>query len=180
MKKIRVVILFLLIIALSAFNFYYRPIDGNPLITQEYMDSDAYVNGLYKSDEYFKEKLLDPADYMMYYKAIRVSLEDEKDVTIPCGTDCEAFSDAVYAIILDHPELISFQLITTWRAVGDSIEYSNSSNLNKVFTYFGTRRIEREMENIRKDTKVDKKTLLKITKIKTDNIKITTCLFFIP
>lgn len=153
MKK-RVLFYFLFVIISFLFNFYYRPIKGNELITDKYRDSDSYINDLYMSDEYFKEKLLDKSDYPMYRKMIEASLNNETEVTVECSsTDCAgSFMNAYYAIYLDHPELISFLGIGGYYDHTTSITYKNYNNLSKIKTYFGTKRIEREMENIRRDT----------------------------
>ena len=153
MKK-RVLFYFLFVIISFLFNFYYRPIKGNELVTDKYRDSDSYINDLYMSDEYFKEKLLDKSDYPMYRKMIEASLNNETEVTVECSsTDCAgSFMNAYYAIYLDHPELISFLGIGGYYDHTTSITYKNYNNLSKIKTYFGTKRIEREMENIRRDT----------------------------
>ena len=154
MKK-RVLFYIFIVILSFLFNFYYRPIEGNKLVTNKYRNSDSYINDLYMSDEYFKEKLLDKSDYPMYRKIIEASLNNETEVTVECGSeDCAAaFINAYYAIYLDHPELISFLGIGGYYDHSTSITYNNYNNLSKIKTYFGTRRIEREMENIRRDTK---------------------------
>ena len=66
MIKKRYLIYILLVIIFTLFNFYFRPIKGNPLITKEYKNSDRYINDLYMSQEYFKENLLDKDDYYIY------------------------------------------------------------------------------------------------------------------
>ena len=153
MKK-RFLLYFFIVIATFLFNFYYRPIKGNELITDKYRNSDSYINDLYMSDEYFKEKLLDKSDYPMYRKMIEASLNNETEVIVECSSsDCAgSFMNAYYAIYLDHPELISFLGIGGYYDHTTSITYKNYNNLSKIKTYFGTRRIEREMENIRRDT----------------------------
>ena len=153
MKK-RVVFYFIIVISSFLFNFYYRPIKGNELITEKYKNSDSYINDLYMSDEYFKKNLLKENDYSMYKKIIDASLKNETEVTVECSSeDCAgSFINAYYAIYLDHPELISFLGISSYYDHNTSITYKNYNNLGKVKTYLGTRRIAREMENIRKDT----------------------------
>ena len=61
----RVVSYFVLVIFFFLFNFYFRPISGNPLIDNEYLKSTTYINDLYKSDELFKEKLLEHNEYFI-------------------------------------------------------------------------------------------------------------------
>lgn len=156
MKKKRIILYFLIVIFSFLFNFYFRPIKGNPLITKEYKKSKAYVNSLYKSDEYFKKKLLDKDGYNIYEEMIKMSLSDSFKEKISCNSKCkEQMEDAYYSLLLDHPELISYEGM--WLSYnsddGDEIKISNYENLDKMKTYFGTKRIEREMENIRHDTK---------------------------
>ena len=43
----RTVIYFIIVIAFTMINFYYRPVEGNPLVTEEYKNSDMYINDLY-------------------------------------------------------------------------------------------------------------------------------------
>ena len=47
MKAKRIVIYFLLVIIMVAYNFYLRPIKGNNLVNSEYKQSKAYINDLY-------------------------------------------------------------------------------------------------------------------------------------
>ena len=126
MKK-RVLFYIFIVILSFLFNFYYRPIEGNKLVTNKYRNSDSYINDLYMSDEYFKEKLLDKSDYPMYRKIIEASLNNETEVTVECGSeDCAAaFINAYYAIYLDHPELISFLGIGGYYDHSTSITYNN-------------------------------------------------------
>ena len=154
MKKSRIITLYIIIVVFSFFfNFYFRPIKGNPLVDDKYKNSKAYINSIYKSDEYFKEKLLKKKDYEIYYAIIQGSLNDDIDVTINCKNKCGNFSNAYEAVLLDHPELISLQGSNGYYDYGDKITYKNYNNLNQLTTFFGTKRIEREMENIRRDTK---------------------------
>lgn len=150
MKKSRVFVY--LVIVLSAFmiNFYYRPVN-NKNITDKYRKSSAYVNDLYKSDEFFKNKLLDKKGKKLYEKIINMSLNDTKKAEVSCD-DCEGIMHEVYcALYLDHPELISYKGVS-YRGYPNYIEIYNDQNLGKLQTYLGTRRIEREMDIIRKET----------------------------
>lgn len=153
MKKNRVVLYLIIVGGAFLYNFYYRPIPNNRLITEEYKNSTAYINNLYKSDEFFKNKILNSNDKKIYEEMITISLNNEKDARIDCEGDCNKSLKEVYsAIYLDHPELISYQG-PSYRIYDDYIEVSNDFNLNKIQTYFGTRRIEREMEIVKKETK---------------------------
>lgn len=144
---------FSLLIFVFVFNFYLRPVKGNPKVDAEYKKSKAYVNNLYKSDEYFKESMLDVEDYNMYYAVIDASVHNDREITIPCEDRCRNFGLVVDAVMLDHPELISFRLTGAAFIKNNSIQYHNYHNLSRIQTVLGTRRIEREMENIRRDTK---------------------------
>ena len=149
----RILLYFVIVIGLFLFNFYFRPIKGNKLVTSEYKNSSAYINDLYMSDEYFKKSILDENSYILYEELIKNSLNDKFSVTIKCGDVCSSFIDAYRAVYLDHPELISFLGISAYYDKGDSIEYTNYQNLSKFKSYFGSLRIAREMENISNDTK---------------------------
>lgn len=154
MKTKRIVLYFVLVFIMFSFNFYLRPIEGNKLITPKYQDSAAYVNDLYMSDEYFKKKLLSEEDYFVYNQIMEGSMEDKPEIAIKCNKDCKnIFYKAYYAVYLDHPELISFLGIKGFYYDNNTITYHNYENLSKIKAYLGARRIEREMENIRKDTK---------------------------
>lgn len=152
MKKNRIIIYLILVFILAAFNFYYRPISGNKLVTKDYKKSKAYVNNLYKSDEFFKENLLNPEEYSVY----ELMMEDIKNgidrTNVTCKNGCDdAFLNAYYAIYLDHPELIAFQGASAYGSETSlSIHYHS---LGKVQAYFGTRRIERELDIIKRETK---------------------------
>ena len=157
MNKKRIIIYFILVIILTLYNFYFRPIKGNPLITKEYKNSNAYINDLYKSDEYFKKKLLTEDSYHIYEEMIDASLKNKSKVKIKCDYDrgkCQsAFLSSYYAIYLDHPELISFVGISYYNINNGYVEYENYGNLNTLKTYFGTKRIDRELDIIRDETK---------------------------
>ena len=153
MKKVLLIILVCLIVVL--FIIYFRPINGNNLITEEYKNSSAYVNNLYKSDEIVKKYLLKPNEYYIYDQVIEASLKDMPNVTIKCNVkDCvKTLSNAYNAIYIDHPELISFQGMNAYRYSNNEITYRNYSNLSTLKTYLGTKRIERVMDNLRNKTK---------------------------
>lgn len=154
MRTKRVVLYFVLVFLMFAFNFYFRPIKGNKLVTEKYRDSNAYINGLYMSDEYFKKKVLSKENYHIYEEIIKGNLNHKTTVEIPCSKDCaDSFTDAYYALYLDHPELISFMGIRTYRFNDEKITYNSYESLSDLRTTFGALRIEREMDNIRKDTK---------------------------
>lgn len=154
MTKKRIIIYFALVIIFTLYNFYFRPIGSNPLVTKEYKESDAYINDLYMSDEHFKEGVLDPEDYYIYEQMIDASLKDKLDVYIECSNDCgNKLIKSYYAIYLDHPELISFVGINYYRVQNGYIYYQNYGNLTKLKTYFGTKRIARELDIIRRETK---------------------------
>ena len=154
MRVKRIILYFVLVAIMFAFNFYLRPIKGNKLITPKYKDSAAYANDLYMSDEYFKKKILPEENYFIYDKIIEGSTEDLGTVEIKCFTDCEkSFYNAYYAVYLDHPELISFLGISSFMYEDGMIKYNNYQNLGKLKAHLGAMRIEREMENVRNDTK---------------------------
>lgn len=150
MKKSRVFVYLVIVISAFMINFYYRPVN-NKNITDKYRKSSAYVNDLYKSDEFFKNKLLDKKGKKVYEKIINMSLNDTKKAEVSCN-DCEGIMHEVYcALYLDHPELISYKGVS-YRGYPNYIEIYNDQNLGKLQTYLGTRRIEREMDIIRKET----------------------------
>ena len=150
MKKSRVFVYLVIVISAFMINFYYRPVN-NKNITDKYRKSSAYVNDLYKSDEFFKNKLLDKKGKKVYEKIINMSLNDTKKAEFSCN-DCEGIMHEVYcALYLDHPELISYKGVS-YRGYPNYIEIYNDQNLGKLQTYLGTRRIEREMDIIRKET----------------------------
>ena len=70
MNKKRIILYFILVILFTLYNFYFRPVEGNPLVTKEYKNSNAYVNDLYMSDEYFKKNILSEDAYYMYDEII--------------------------------------------------------------------------------------------------------------
>ena len=152
MKRIRVIIYFILVFLLVLFNFYYRPIGKNPLITKEYVESSAYINDLYKSNEYFKERLLNKEDYSMYEKIV----EDVKKGVTSTKISCEdmkctsPYLNTYYALYLDHPEFLAFQGASA--SYKDNVLYIRYQSIGVLKTYFGTRRIAREMDIIKKET----------------------------
>ena len=102
MKKNRVILYFIIVIAAFLYNFYYRPVGKNPLLTEEYKNSDAYLNDLYVSDEYFKEQLLTTDEQILAYRNILHNGYKCKN-----GEECYSASSRVYvAVWLDHPEQI--------------------------------------------------------------------------
>ena len=82
------------------------------------------------------------------------SLHNKNKVTINCYENCQSkLLNSYYAVYLDHPELISFVGINYYNISNNKITYENYGNLSEIKTFFGTKRIAREMENIRNDTK---------------------------
>ena len=154
MTKKRIALYIVLVIFFTLYNFYYRPIAGNPLITSEYRNSDAYINSLYKSDEMFKKAVLQPDEYYAYEEMIDASLKDKTTVRIKCSNDCASLLiRSYYSLYLDHPELISFVGLNYYKIQDGYVEYENYGNLSTIRTYFGTKRIERELDIIRNETK---------------------------
>lgn len=155
MSKRRIFIYFILVFIFTLFNFYFRPIKGNPLVTSEYKKSDSYINDLYMSDEYFKKNVLDESSYYIYEEMIKASLNDDFNVSIKCNnSDCvKDFMNSYYTLYLDHPELISFVGINYYNVKDGYINYQNYGNLSKLKYFFGTRRIDRELDIIRSETK---------------------------
>lgn len=155
MIKKRVLLYFVLVIIFTLYNFYFRPIKGNPLITKEYKESDAYINNLYKSNEYFKKNVLDESSYYIYDEMVKASLNDAYDVSIKCNnSNCaNDFLNSYYTLYLDHPELISFVGISFYNVENGYIKYQNYGNLSKLKYFFGIRRIDRELDIIRNETK---------------------------
>ena len=154
MNKRRIVIYVILVVIFTLFNFYFRPIKGNPLVTAEYRKSSEYINDLYKSDEYFKKNVLSEDAYYIYDKLISASLNDSYEIVIDCKTDnChDDFLNSYYTLYLDHPELISFVGINRYRIYNNKITYQNYGNLSQLRYFFGTRRIDRELDIIRGET----------------------------
>ncbi len=163
MKQGRIAFYFGFVIFITLFNFYLRPVVGNPLVTEEYKESTSYINDLYYSDEYFKLKLLLPEDYHIYEEIIQNSIDDNAEVTIKCEKECkEIFLKAYDAVYLDHPELISFLGIGSYLEGNNEITYNNMNNLGKIRSLFGTMRIEREIDIVQRETKdmTDKEKIL--------------------
>ena len=155
MKGIRVVIYLAIVILGTLFNFYFRPIRGNGLVTEDYRNSDAYINDLYVSDEYFKKHIVDKDFEETYRQILKSTMKDTAVVKIPCeGKErcLENFLNTLHSIYLDHPELISYVGVSGIHYENGNIIYENFEGLPKIQTIMGTKRIEREMENIRKDT----------------------------
>lgn len=147
-------ILIPIIIISVIFYYYFRPIKGNYLITHEYKNSNAFINELYMSDEYFKKSLLNEEDYYIYQTIIEKNIEDETKIIIKCSDDCaNKFSKALNAVYLDHPELLSFKGINSYQIHPGYISYNNHHYFSKIKSYFASKRIAREMENIRNKTK---------------------------
>ena len=154
MKLRRFIIYLILVFLMTFFNFYLRPISGNKLVDDNYKKSDKYINSLYKSDEYFKTKLLNKDEYYIYDTIISASLNNQFSVSIDCEDDCSsAFIDSYYAIYLDHPELISFFGISSYKVDDRKISYNNYQNMGKIRSLLGVMRIEREIDLIKRDTK---------------------------
>lgn len=149
----RVILYFILVIGFFLYNFYYRPVEGNPLIDEEYQNSSSYVNSLYKSDEYFKKKLISEEEEPYYEKVVEAIKNGEDSSNLDCDlASCSGFmNDVYYSLYLDHPELLIFQGMG-WRAYENKVEIKYY-HLNKLQNDFGTRRIERELDIVKKETK---------------------------
>ena len=154
MKKPRVVIYFVLVILFTLFNFYYRPVTKNEFITDDYRKSSAYINDLYKSTEYFKERLLTKEEYLVYDQMVNDVKTGVITSQITCGSPDEcshSYLNTYYALYLDHPEFLAFQGASA--SIQGNILSIRYHSIGVLKTYFGTRRIEREMDIIRKETK---------------------------
>ena len=155
MKKKRILLYFVIVILMTLFNFYYRPVSGNPNVTEKYKDSVSYVNNLYYSDEMFKERLLSEDNYYIYEQI----LSDVRRGKLISNIECKqkgcgnAFGEVWEALMLDHPEQLAFKSALA-RYINDyntvELQYQRVLPLS---TYFGTRRIEREMDIIKRETK---------------------------
>ena len=73
-------------------------------------------------DEYFKKNVLKEEEYYIYNKIMEGTMEDLSTVEFQCSGDCTgAFYKAYYALYLDHPELISFLGIRSYRFQNNTI-----------------------------------------------------------
>ena len=149
-KKKRIILYFLLVFIFTLFNFYFRPVEGNKLVDKK---SDTYINNLYYSDEYFKNHILDNESKELYNKIINDTLKGKNISNYPCNlNDCfNRLNDINKCIYLDHPELLSYYLIH-WEGNINSVKYSIDT-MDAPRYFFAKRRIERELDNIKKDTK---------------------------
>ena len=86
MHKKRILFYFILVIFLIAFNFYLRPVEGNPLVDDAYKSNGAYVNDLYYSNEYFKS-MLSHDGKKLYEKIIDASINNKSDIEIECSSN---------------------------------------------------------------------------------------------
>lgn len=154
-SKFRVLLWVMIVVFATLFNFYFRPIAGNPKVNEEYRKSPRYINDLYNSDEYFKNKMLNEQGKKLYDSIIKASINGDYHVTLPCekSTCGGDFNNAYTALYLDHPELLSFFGIKSYMITSDGVTYTNYENVSKFRVYMVTKRMEREMENIRKDVK---------------------------
>ncbi len=152
MKKFRVVVYFLLVVLFALYNFYYRPISKNPLITDDYVNSTMYINDLYRSNEFFKERLINKEFYYIYEQMIDDVKKGVPKSEIACdnGECVDSYLDAYYALYLDHPEFFAFQGASA--SLGNDTLFVRYHSLGRLRTYLGTRRIAREMDIIRKET----------------------------
>ena len=149
----RVVVYFLLVILFTLFNFYYRPVERNPLVTEEYQHSSAYINDLYMSDEYFKNHLIPEKDQYVYDAMVEDIKAGKTESVIECKEEkCDDYFYAIYySLYLDHPEFIQFQGMKAH--IADHQIQPTYFHLNNLQTYLGTRRIQREIDIIKKETK---------------------------
>ncbi|MBE6157179.1 MAG: hypothetical protein E7160_00060 [Firmicutes bacterium] len=154
MKKNRIIIYFVLVIFFTLFNFYFRPISKNEQVTEEYKKSSAYINKIYKSNEYFKKNIIKNKEEEKVYNQVINDIKANKTTAkIKCKTNCaDYYQDIVNIIYLDHPELIKFQSMR-WRFTDSSNIESSYTNLDPLRTFFGTLRIEREIDAIKRETK---------------------------
>ena len=150
-NKLKVYIILVIIMAL--FNFYYRPISINPLITKEYKKSSSYVNNLYYSDEMFKKSMLSKSDYYIYEQMVNDLKNGKYKSKIECRIPGCSFEVGLArdTIMLDHPELLSFQS-TAYRDYNTYIVVEHR-RLDPVRSYLGTKRILREVDIVKKETK---------------------------
>ncbi|MBQ6538722.1 MAG: hypothetical protein IJL76_00390 [Bacilli bacterium] len=149
-KKMRVVLYFVLVIIFALINFYFRPIEGNKLVKK---DSPTYVNGLYYSDEYFKNNVLDDQSKELYDTIVQDTLKGKNISNYRCELDdCfTRLSKVNSCIYLDHPELLSYYLMH-WKSDGANVTYSIET-MSAPKYFFAEKRIEREIDNIKRDTK---------------------------
>ena len=153
MKKV-ILIIVLIGVVLGIYHIYFRDIEGNKLITEEYKNSESYINNLYYSDEYFKMNILSEEEQMMYDIIIKNTIEETREVYISCANDCSSKMQRVIdSIYLDHPEFLAFKGIGGWWILNNQIKYNNYYSFSKRKSNLASRRIERKMDDIRKDTK---------------------------
>ncbi len=150
-KKFKVAIYLLIVFLGFMFNFYYRPIEGNKLVKK---DSPTYINELYYSDEYFKNKVLDEESKALYDKIIDETLSGKqiKDYTCDIPNCFSKLNDINRCIYLDHPELLSYYLMS-WKVYDGRETTYSVETMDSKKAYFGTKRIAREIDIIKRETK---------------------------
>ncbi len=149
-KSLRVVLYFVLVIFFFFFNFYFRPIKGNKLVKK---NSPSYVNNLYYSDEHCKNSLLDSDSKKLYEKIIKDTLNNKIITDYTCEIENCFFklNQINSCIYIDHPELLSYYLMS-WKRYGTKTTYSIQT-MESVRYYFAEKRIEREIDIIKRETK---------------------------
>ena len=155
MEKWKILLIIVLVVlSYFGFQYYLKPIDKNPLITEEYRNSKAYINDLYKSDEYFKRKLLNEEEYYLYEQIIENSKKYNHENIINCTKDCvDAFQKSFVAISLDHPELVGFSAVGSYTYNNNTVKYTSSNPYSSLRLSLGIRRMARIFDDLKKQTK---------------------------
>ena len=149
-KSLRVLLYIVLVVFFFFFNFYFRPVKGNKLVKK---NSPTYVNNLYYSDEHCKNSLLDDESKKLYDKIIKDTLNNKVITDYPCEIDnCFSKLNQINSCIyIDHPELLSYYLMS-WKRYGTKTTYSIQT-MESFRYFFAERRIEREIDIIKRETK---------------------------
>ncbi len=149
----RVILYFVLVIGFVAFNFYLRPVEGNEKVTKSYKSNGAYINDLYYSNELFKSELSYDGK-RLYEEIIDTSKNDKLEINMVCNENCsDSFNAAYSAVYLDHPELISFVGLDYCSYQNNRLKCRSMANIGKIRTLLATKRIEREIDIVKKETK---------------------------
>lgn len=158
-KKKVLLVIALITFSIYAYKNYLRPVSINEKIDR---NSKFYINDLYQSNGLHYNKLNDK-EKNLYNEMIEAYLDFDKSMKINLTAyDCKNLQSCDLGIIstwealmMDHPELL--QLSGMWyRNNNNSTEVDinlKSALLFKLQYHFGVMRIQRIVDDIKKDTK---------------------------
>ncbi len=157
-KEHKILSIFIIVLSVFVYDNYTRIIEGNYLIDKS---NEQYVNDIYMSDGRIYNNYLSEDEKKIYKLMLNGAMEmkslieiDYDEFSCKSFSECSgAISNAHDAILIDHPELITYATCR-WSGDSEKIKLKLEFAKGNIFAVkLGEMQITRKIDKIKRETK---------------------------